>query len=605
MGEAAGGGAPGGGPGRLAAVVGAAVLVAGGVLLALQRPADPAARTAMVETLTRLRAEQAAFRSANGAYAGELDRLDHRPVFPATVELVEAGEDGWSARARHPASADECAISVGDAGGLGPVTRRGIVQCGPASRRGEPAGGGRRAAAPDRGGAGSGPEPDGAGGAEEVAEGPGGPVPDGGTGRSPRREAGPAARELVLGRGDTFDGPRLWRQSEDEDCAYAYTRSRPRRGAAERAAYEVRSKRPDRLCFVWLDADRIGPLGDGYRVSADLLGAVDEGFGFNFGNGFGLLFGVRGADAFCSAELTRGSYEDGFRIVRWGATSEVSLIRGRMDDLEIEEGGAPLWGSRLEVRVRGDRVQLRLALRDGDHRVLAEVRAPECTRGGVGLMTREYGKIHVGRFRVEADAPVPRVLAEARPGRTDDLDPAASSECRRSWTGRGYRMRNTDVALCGAVVGGSRWDGRGELRIEAEVTLDGGPQWPGVALGHFGGNRRARIVCDRGDHGERRFLAGEYREDPYGRRDRPDAPVGRTTLLLVATDRTATHGVTMVSCLVDGTYVGRVGVPSSGRGSHAERPLEGTQAAAFLQRRRVEPATATFERLRVERTPPR
>lgn len=83
---------------------------------------------AMKSDLRNLAAAQEAYRTDHLAYTADAGELDFRSS-PDIVLTLQADEDGWTAKASHPTSSKECALSVGDIAPLSPARGEGIVWC--------------------------------------------------------------------------------------------------------------------------------------------------------------------------------------------------------------------------------------------------------------------------------------------------------------------------------------------------------------------------------------------------------------------------------------------------------------------------------------------
>lgn len=70
-------------------------------------------RAAMRSDLRNLVTSQEAFLADSGRYAGDLATLGFESTYGVTLEIVRAGDSGWSALARHSHSEQVCGIFVG------------------------------------------------------------------------------------------------------------------------------------------------------------------------------------------------------------------------------------------------------------------------------------------------------------------------------------------------------------------------------------------------------------------------------------------------------------------------------------------------------------
>lgn len=82
----------------------------------------------MKSDLRNLAAAEEAYYVDNKTYASDVDDLAFRSS-PEVVLTLQADEDGWTARATHPATARECGLFVGAIAPLSPARGEGIVWC--------------------------------------------------------------------------------------------------------------------------------------------------------------------------------------------------------------------------------------------------------------------------------------------------------------------------------------------------------------------------------------------------------------------------------------------------------------------------------------------
>ncbi len=82
----------------------------------------------MKSDLRNLAAAEEAYLADNAAYTSDTGDLEFR-LSPDVVLTLQADEDGWTARATHPATSKECALAVGAIAPLSPARGEGLVWC--------------------------------------------------------------------------------------------------------------------------------------------------------------------------------------------------------------------------------------------------------------------------------------------------------------------------------------------------------------------------------------------------------------------------------------------------------------------------------------------
>lgn len=104
------------------------------VLFALPRFAGArkkAYRSQMQSDLRTLVSAQESYFNTHLAYANSVSLLEFNRTPNVTVEIEEVASNGWSAKATHASSTEECGLFIGNASpptGI-PVTDDGIVTC--------------------------------------------------------------------------------------------------------------------------------------------------------------------------------------------------------------------------------------------------------------------------------------------------------------------------------------------------------------------------------------------------------------------------------------------------------------------------------------------